>query len=113
MQIESKWEKGETAESILGQKSGPVVCDDPFEWQSSTSDKSVGKLSKMHGYASDLYINEWSWKSWSVAKICYNGQNKYYTTWIHTSFLPVNTSINTYQINKLQSWLTASIVNKN
>ena len=27
------------------------MCDDLFEWQSSTSDKSVGKLSKIHGYA--------------------------------------------------------------
>ena len=31
------------------------MYDDPFDWQSSTSDKLVGKLSKIHGYAYDLY----------------------------------------------------------
>ena len=31
------------------------MCDDSFDWQSSTRDKSVGNLPKIHGYTYHLY----------------------------------------------------------
>ena len=55
LELFSDYVRGPTPNKIPVMDTCICMCEDPFDCQSSTSDKFVGKVSKIHGYASDLY----------------------------------------------------------